>query len=83
MAAAFGRIGLQLDDNFNGRNNYLLSAELTFNDANRIGGKWRNLLRLGRVTGLRSEFVQPFGEAGAFYIKPSLEIRAPMWYPTG
>ena len=72
---AFGRIGLQLDDNFNGRNNYLLSAELTFNDANRIGGKWRNLLQLGRVTGLRSEFVQPFGEAGAFYIKPSLEIR--------
>jgi NTE family protein len=58
---AFGRIGLQLDDNFNGRNNYLLSAELTFNDANRSGGKWRNLLQLGRVTGLRSEFVQPFG----------------------
>lgn len=73
---AFGRIGLQLDDNFNGRNNYLLSAELTFNDANRSGGKWRNLLQLGRVTGLRSEFVQPFGRAGAFYLKPSLEIRA-------
>ena len=72
---AYGRIGLQLDDNFNGRNNYLLSAELTFNDVNRIGGKWRNVMQLGRVTGLRSEFVQPFGRAGAFYLKPSLEIR--------
>ena len=73
---AFGRIGMQLDDNFNGRNNYLLSAELTFNDVNRFGGKWRNLLQLGRVTGLRTEFMQPFGRAGAFYLKPSLEIRA-------
>ena len=72
---AYGRIGLQLDDNFNGRNNYLLSAELTFNDVNRIGGKWRNLVQLGRVTGLRSEFMQPFGKAGAFYLRPSLEIR--------
>lgn len=72
---AFGRIGLQLDDNFNGRNNYLLSAELTFNDVNRSGGKWRNLLQLGRVTGLRSEFVQPFGAGGSFYLKPSAEIR--------
>jgi NTE family protein len=72
---AFGRIGLQLDDNFNGRNNYLLSAELTFNDANRSGGKWRNLLQLGRVTGLRSEFIQPFGAGGSFYLKPSAEIR--------
>ncbi|MEF9978458.1 MAG: patatin-like phospholipase family protein [Thermomonas sp.] len=72
---AFGRIGMQLDDNFNGRNNYLLSAELTFNDVNRFGGKWRNLVQLGRVTGLRSEFTQPFGAAGAFYLKPSMEIR--------
>ena len=73
---AFGRIGMQLDDNFNGRNNYLLSAELTFNDVNRSGGKVRNLLQVGRVTGLRSEFVQPFGAAGAFYLNPSLEVRA-------
>ena len=72
---AFGRIGLQLDDNFNGRNNYLLSAELSFNDVNRFGGKWRNLVQLGRVTGLRSEFTQPFGAGGAFYLKPSMEIR--------
>lgn len=73
---AFGRIGLQLDDDFNGRNNYLLSAELTFNDVNRSGGKVRSLLQVGRVTGLRSEFVQPFGAAGAFYLNPSAEVRA-------
>ena len=79
---AFGKLGLQVDDNFNGLNNYLFSAELVFNDVNRLGAKWRNLVQLGRVTGLRTEFHQPFGRAGAFYLEPSGEIRAeslPLW----
>lgn len=73
---AFGRIGLQLDDNFNGRNSYLVSAELTFNDVNASGGKWHNLLQFGRVSSIRTEFLQPFGDDGAFYVKPALEGRA-------
>ena len=80
--AAFGKVGLQLDDDFNGRSDYLLSAELVFNDINRIGGKWRNLVQLGRVTGLRSELYQPFGDSGAFHVRPALEVRSeslPLW----
>lgn len=80
--SAFGRLGFQLDDNFNGRNNYMVSAELTFNDVNSLGAEWRNVLRLGRITGLLSEFYQPFGETGAFYLKPALELRnesLPLW----
>ena len=79
---AFGKVGLQLDDDFNGRSNYLLSAELVFNDVNRIGGKWRNLVQLGRTTGVRSEFHQPFGGEGAFYVEPALDLRSeslPLW----
>lgn len=79
---AFGKVGLQLDDDFNGRSNYLLSAELVFNDVNRIGGQWRNLLQLGRTSGLRSEFHQPFGDGGAFYIEPALDLHSeslPLW----
>lgn len=79
---ASGRVGLQLDDDFNGRSDYLLSAELVFNDVNRIGGKWRNLIQLGRITGLRSELYQPFGARGAFYLRPALEVRGeslPLW----
>lgn len=80
--AASGKVGLQLDDDFNGRSDYLLSAELVFNDVNRIGGKWRNLIQLGRITGLRSELYQPFGGHGAFYLRPALEVRSeslPLW----
>lgn len=79
---AAGKVGLQLDDDFNGRSDYLLSAELVFNDVNRIGGKWRNLVQLGRITGLRSELYQPFGHRGAFYLRPALEVRSeslPLW----
>ena len=79
---AFGKVGLQLDDDFNGRSNYLLSAELVFNDVNRSGGQWRNLLQLGRTTGLRSEFRQPFGDGGAFYVEPAVALRSeslPLW----
>lgn len=84
--AASGRVGLQLDDDFNGRSDYLLSAELVFNDVNRVGGTWRNLVQLGRITGLRSELYQPFGERGAFYLRPALEVRSeslPLWRQGG
>ncbi len=79
---AFGKVGLQLDDDFNGRSNYLLSAELVFNDVNRIGGQWRNLVQLGRTTGVRSEFHQPFGDEGTFYVEPALDLHSeslPLW----
>ena len=35
-----------------------------------------------RITGLRSELYQPFGERGAFYLRPALEVRSaslPLW----
>lgn len=83
---AFGKVGLQLDDDFDGRSNYLLSAELVFNDVNRIGGQWRNLVQLGRVSGVRSEFHQPFGDDGMFYVEPALALRSeslPLWRDGG
>ncbi|QSX74744.1 patatin-like phospholipase family protein [Lysobacter arenosi] len=79
---AFGKLGFQLDDNFNGRNSYMVSAELTFNNINSLGAEWRTVGRLGRITGVLSEFYQPFGQTGEFYLKPSLELRnesLPLW----
>jgi NTE family protein len=80
--SAFGQFGFQLDDDFNGATSYLVSAELTFNDVNELGAQWRNVLRLGRIGGLRSEFHQPLGRTGRFYLQPSLELRnesLPLW----
>lgn len=72
----FLRFGLRLSDDFAGRNSYQLIGELNFTGLNEHGGEARNRVELGRVTGLHSEFYQPFGDAGQFYVAPYLDYRA-------
>jgi NTE family protein len=68
----FGRFGFQLDDDFEGRSEYLVSAEITASSINRFGAEWRNTLWAGRIGGLYSEFYQPFGEGSSGYVMPYL-----------
>ncbi len=78
----FGKLGFQLDNNFAGSNNYQLSAQVTATDLNSLGAEWRNTVQLGRVQGWRSEFYQPFGALGDFYLQPALDIHnesLPLW----
>jgi NTE family protein len=72
----FLRFGLRLSDDFAGRNSYQLIGEINFTGLNERGGESRNRIELGRVTGLHSEFYQPFGDAGQFYVAPYLDYRA-------
>ena len=71
----YGKVGFQLDDDFQGRSEYLLSGELTATNVNRYGGEWRNTLWAGRIGGLASEFYQPFGQGASAYVMPSLLFR--------
>ncbi len=78
----FGELGFQLDNNFAGRNNYQLSAQVTATDLNSLGAEWRNTVQLGRVQGWRSEFYQPFGALGDFYLQPAVDVHnetLPLW----
>ena len=72
----FLRLGLRLSDNFNGRNNYQLFTEANFTGLNDRGGESRNRVQLGQVTELYSEFLQPFGRGGEFYVAPYLQYQA-------
>ncbi|HEX6834678.1 MAG TPA: patatin-like phospholipase family protein, partial [Rudaea sp.] len=72
----FVRIGLRLSDNFAGRNSYQLLSELNFTGLNDYGGESRNRIELGQVTELYSEFLQPFGTQGQFYVAPYLDYSA-------
>ncbi|MDC8011181.1 patatin-like phospholipase family protein [Tahibacter soli] len=72
----FLRFGLRLSDDFAGRNSYQLIGEMNFTGLNERGGESRNRLELGRVTGLHSEFYQPFGDHGQYYVAPYLDYRA-------
>ena len=71
----FLRFGLALDDDFQGNNNYRLSAELRLTGRNVHGGEWRNRVDLGKESGLRTEFWQPYGSRSQFYVRPSLDAR--------
>jgi NTE family protein len=72
----FLTFGLQLSDDFDGRNSYQLGVEYTMTGLNRWGGEWRTRAEIGRITGLRTEFFQPYGDRGQFYGFPYLEYRA-------
>jgi NTE family protein len=71
----YGKMGFQLDDDFNGRSEYLLSAEITAANLNQAGGEWRNTLWSGRIGGIRSEFFQPFGQGSSIYVMPTVTVR--------
>lgn len=71
----YGKFGFQLDDDFAGRSEYLLSAEITATNLNRLGGEWRNTVWAGRIGGLRSEFYQPMGQGASAYVMPFAVLR--------
>ncbi|WP_347260719.1 patatin-like phospholipase family protein [Rudaea sp.] len=70
------RLGLRLADNFAGRSSYQLFAEANFTGLNTLGGESRNRVQLGQVTELYSEFLQPWGRLGQFYVAPRVQYKA-------
>ncbi len=72
----FLSFGLQINDDFEGRNDYQLGIEYTVTGLNSYGGEWRSRGEIGRITGLRSEYFQPAGGRGQYYVQPYIEYRA-------
>jgi NTE family protein len=69
----FLRFGLALDSLYEGENSFRVAAELRMTGRNKHGGEWRTRADLGRKTGLRSEFLQPYGSRSQFYLKPYVD----------
>jgi NTE family protein len=72
----FVRMGVRLSDNFAGRSSYQLIGQVNFTGLNSLGGESRNRLEIGQTTGLYSEFLQPFGTRGQFYVAPYIDLYA-------
>lgn len=66
----YGKLGFQLDDDFAGRSEYLISGEVTATNINRLGAEWRSTVWAGRIGGLATEFYQPWGQGASTYIMP-------------
>lgn len=72
----FIQAGLAISDDFNGRDAYQLSLDARLTGINREGAYWRTQLRAGQIAGLRSEFVQPFGDDAQFSLNPYVDYHA-------
>ena len=68
--------GFQLSNDFQGNSDYQLKSNVVFQNINDAGGELRNRVRLGGVTGLESEFYQPFGLGARFFALGQLGYRA-------
>ena len=68
--------GFKLSNDFNGHSDYQLKTDVLFQNVNDAGGELRNRLRLGGVSGLESEFYQPFGLGARFFGLGQLGYRA-------
>jgi len=75
----YGKFGFQLDDDFSGTSEYLISTEITATNLNSLGGEWKNILWFGRIGGIRSEFYQPTGVNASSYIMPFAVVRNEDW----
>ena len=64
----FASFGLQLSDDFTGRSDYQLTAEILRTGVSGDGDELRGLLRLGRVTELSADWFAPLDLDRRFYI---------------
>ncbi len=68
------RLGIHLEDDLKGDSSYELILNANRTRVNRLGGEWRNDVRLGRNLGVVSEFYQPLDFRGRFFVAPSAQF---------
>jgi NTE family protein len=64
----FWRFGVSLQDDLEGNSAYTGSASFTWTQINRLGAEWRNVLRIGEVQQVATEFYQPVDELGRYFV---------------
>lgn len=67
----FWRFGLSLQDDLEGNSAYTGSASLTWTQLNRLGAEWRNVIRIGELQQLLTEFYQPIDQRGRYFVAAS------------
>lgn len=77
------QFGFGFSDDFNGNTGYTLSARHQLLPANRRGGEWQNVVQLGTVGLVDSQFYQPLDAAMRWFVEPSAGYRrelADLWF---
>ena len=72
----FLTFGLQLSDDFEGRNSYQLAVEATFAGFEHLDGESRVRVDLGQLAGARVEHYLPMGDSGNLFVLPYIDYHA-------
>ena len=70
------RVGLQINDDFEGRNDYQINVDARVTGLNDKGAELRGFIGLGRVTGIGTDLYLPFGPRGDWFFDPGVDYSA-------
>ena len=71
---SYVRFGIKLDDDLKGDSSYDVVVSVNRTRINKLGGEWRNDLRIGRNLGIVSELYQPLDFRGRFFVAPGVQL---------
>jgi NTE family protein len=67
------KLGINIEDDFDGETAYNLAIQYTMRNMNALGGEWRHQAQIGNNRLFFTEFYQPLDEAQRFFVAPRLE----------
>lgn len=68
------RVGLNLEDDFEGNSRYNAAARFIVTELNGLGGEWLTDLQIGENPRFFTEFYQPLSLASRYFIAPQLSL---------
>ncbi|HEX7116297.1 MAG TPA: patatin-like phospholipase family protein [Steroidobacter sp.] len=71
---AFVRVGLNLEDDFEGNSRYNAAVRFIFTELNRLGAEWLTDLQIGENPRFFTEFYQPLSLASRYFLAPHVEF---------
>ena len=71
---SFARVGMALEDNFNGDTSYTLAAAYRVDGLNEAGGHAETQVQLGKTLGSRTFLYQPLSAGSPYFLTPEFEI---------
>ncbi len=66
------RVGMQISDDFEGRDDYQLNIESRVTDLSAKGAEWRTFVGIGRVSAISTDLYAPFGHRGNWFANPGI-----------
>ena len=70
----FLKLGMTIEDDFDGSTAFNVAARLTATGLNTLGAEWRNDLQIGTSPEFRSEFYQPLDFDQRYFVAPRLTL---------